>query len=330
MRTKDYITKYQPILNQVFKKACQNNRLSHAYLLSGEPGTPLLKIAKYLAKCIICNEEEGVACEECPACKRIENESYLDLIVVDGKKNGTIKKDEIAHILEAFDLTAIEKKGVQVYIINLVEIMRPEDEAVHTLLKFLEEPHPNVYAFLTTNNIERVLPTIISRCQVLPVQLRDRQSVIDETLEIGVPLQNAQILSKLYNDPEEIKEVANDPKCGKIISLFDTLVTEIKKRDNFPIFFVQKEIIPNIKDKESARLFIDLLSELFHEMVAKENNMKSYLSSYDKILTTLKSVFINPVDCLYITLDARTKIEVNVTISLILDHLMINLVKGSK
>ena len=313
-----------------FTLALKNNRLSHAYLLVGEPGTPLLKIAKFLAASILCDENDDLACQVCNTCRRIEAENYVDFRIVDGKKTGTIKKDEIVSLVDAFAQTAIEKKGIQIYIINLVEIMRPEDEAVHALLKFLEEPHENVYAILTTNNEERVIPTIISRCQIIPIRLRDRQSVINEAINKGVSAKNSEILSKLYNDPDELLEVSQDDRTKKIISAFDMFVESLKKGGNYGVFFTQKEVTPLIRDKESARFYLDLLSEFFHEMVNVKNNLKRYLTNYDKILGELLKSFVNPEECLYIILDARSKIEVNVTIPLILDHLTINLLKGLK
>lgn len=330
MKTKDYIRLYQPVLYDTFRKAYQKDRLSHAYLLDGEPGTPLLKIAKYLAQSILCDEGIGVACENCRTCQRIEDDLYIDIQIVDGQKTGTIKKDEIAKILEAFSQTAMERKGIQIYIINLVEIMRSEDEAVHTLLKFLEEPHPNVYAILTTNNLERVIPTIVSRTQVIPIRLRDRESVIDEAISLGVSPNRAQLLSKLYNDPEEIQKIYTNETTSKLVKHFDEFLEQLKKGRRAAIFFNQKEIIPLLNSKESARFYLDLLSEAFREMIGIKNNLKRYLQSYDKILNALLDLFKTPEDGLYLILEARAKIEVNVTIGLILDHLIINLTKGLK
>ena len=329
MKTKDYIQQYQPILFETFRLAMEKDRLAHAYLLDGEPGTPLLKIAKYLAKSIVCDCNNGAGCEECKSCRRIEAETYLDLKIIDGAKSGNIKKEEIVNLVNAFSMTAIESKGIQIYIINLAEIMRPEDEAVHALLKFLEEPHANIYAILTTNNIERVIPTIVSRCQVLQIRLRDRASVIDETLSLGVNPKNAQLLSKLYNDPLEIIDVLNNDKTSKIIVVFEGFLDAMKKGKKEAIFYNQKEIVSVIKDKESARFYLDLLSEVFHEIINIKNNIRRYLVNYDKILEGLTPLFDKPEEGLYLILEARSKIEVNVTLPLILDHLTINLMKGN-
>ena len=328
MKTISYIKQYQPVLYESFKLALQNNRLSHAYLLVGEPGTPLLKTAKFLAKSILCDSHNEFACEECRTCLRIESGNYIDLRIIDGRTNGSIKKDEITSLVSAFSNTALEAKAIQVYIINLVEIMRPEDEAVHALLKFLEEPHENVYAILTTNNEERVIPTILSRCQILSIRLRDRNNVVEEAVKLGVPAKTAEILSKLSNDPDEIKAISSDEKTSKLINQFDVLLGCIKKSRKTAIFHMQKEIIPEIKTKEAARFFLDLLSELFHELINLKNKLKRYLPNYDKILRELLPLFPNPEEGLYLILESRSKIEINVTISLILDHLIICLLKG--
>ena len=330
LKFKEYIQNHQPILHESFRLAHDHNRLSHAYLLVGEPGTPLLKIARFIAKSILCDEDTGLACEECKTCSRIEANNYIDFITIDGKKTGTIKKEEITNLIGTFAQTAVERKGIQIYVINLVEIMRPEDEAVHALLKFLEEPHPNVYAILTTNNEERVIPTIISRCQVIPIRLRDRENVISESTSLGVPPKTAELMSKLFNDPDELLEVSINEKTSRLISAFDGFIDSMRKGRKSGIFYTQRDVIPLLRDKESARFYLDLLSEFFHELINLKNNLRLYLLNYDKILIELLRSFPNPEEGLYLILEARTKIEVNVTIPLILDHLTINLLKGLK
>lgn len=329
MKTKEYIRQFQPVLDRTLKQAIKNDVLAHAYLLNGEPGTPLLKTAKYIAKSILCDTSEGEACETCRSCLRVENGNYLDLKIIDGTQKN-IKKEDVVAIIDAFNQTAIEKKGIQIYIINQIENMRPEDEAVHTLLKFLEEPNANVYAILTTNNIERVIPTIVSRCQVVALQLRDRDSVINEAIALGVNKKNAQLLSKLYNDPEELKDVIYQEKTSQIINAFDAFLKIMEEGRKPAIFFIQKEIIPIVKEKESARFFIDLLSEAYREIINHQNDLKQYLSDYLPIINALSMMVIRPEEGLFLILEARSKIEVNINIALILDHLIINLTKDFK
>ena len=162
MQIEKYLKNHQPIIYQTFTNSLKNNSLSHAYLLVGNPGTPLLETATFLAKSILCDEPSPLACSNCITCLRIESENYPDVIILDGSK-ATIKKEDVLNIESRFEKTAFETKGIMIYVVHLVENMTLE--AVNSILKFLEEPEGEVYAFLTTNNLNNVLPTIISRCQ---------------------------------------------------------------------------------------------------------------------------------------------------------------------
>ena len=179
MQVGTYLKKHQPIIYQTFLNSFNAKKLSHAYLISGNPGTPLLEVAKYFAKSILCDDPDPLACNSCITCLRIDDENYPDFIVIDGSK-GRIKKEEVNDIETQFEKTAFESKGIMVYILHLVENMTVE--AINSILKFLEEPGSEIYAFLTTNNETGILPTIISRCQVLRLKQIDRQDVIDSAI----------------------------------------------------------------------------------------------------------------------------------------------------
>ena len=164
MQVGKYLQNKQPIIYRTFVRALEQGHLSHAYLISGNPGTPLLDVAKYLAKSILCDDPDPLACNNCITCLRIDDNNYPDFIVLNGEES-SIKKKQITGIESQFEKTAFEAKGKMIYIIHLVENMSVE--AVNSILKFLEEPESEIYAFLTTNNENNVLPTIISRCQLL-------------------------------------------------------------------------------------------------------------------------------------------------------------------
>ena len=201
MQLDKYLREKQPIIYQTFTNSLKNKTLSHAYLIVGNPGTPLLETAKFLAKTVLCDDPSPLACSNCITCLRIESENYPDVITLDGSK-ATIKKEDVLNIESRFEKTAFETKGIMIYIIHLVENMTLE--AVNSILKFIEEPEGEVYAFLTTNNINNVLPTIVSRCQTLNLKSVDRQEIIDESIDLSINQEDAELLSYFYNDSELI------------------------------------------------------------------------------------------------------------------------------
>ena len=127
----NYLKKYQEIPYNIFKNALENNRFFHAYLLSGPTGTPIFEIAKFLSKCLLNNKHE-LKEEDNIISKTVENRTYPDLIIIDTKKE-QVKIDDIRRIEDKFSQTSINQLGIKIYIINLIENLRPNE--ANALLK---------------------------------------------------------------------------------------------------------------------------------------------------------------------------------------------------
>ena len=330
MQVAKYLETKQPIIYRTFVRSLQNHHLSHAYLISGNPGTPLLQVAKYLAKSILCDNPDPLACNNCITCLRVDDENYPDFIVLDGSAK-TIKKEEIGNIEEQFEKTAFESKGIMIYIIHLVENMGVE--AINSILKFLEEPGSEIYAFSTTNNENNVLPTIISRCQLLRLKLVNRQEVIEDAISLNVPQEDAELLSYFYNDGELIYDIVNDKekvddyKDAK--DAFVDFLEALKKDDKREaIYYAQTSIIPLVKTKESARLFLDMLVEGFEEILNIQQGKSPILKSYDTILKELSDKLAHVDESLIEILKDRNLINLNVNTSLLMDHLVFSIIEA--
>ena len=329
MQVAKYLETKQPIIYRTFVRSLQNHHLSHAYLISGNPGTPLLQVAKFLAKSILCDNPDPLACNNCITCLRVDDENYPDFIVLDGSAK-TIKKEEVGNIEEQFEKTAFESKGIMIYIIHLVENMGIE--AINSILKFLEEPGSEIYAFLTTNNENNVLPTIISRCQLLRLKLVNRQEVIEDAISLNVPQEDAELLSYFYNDGELIYDIVNDKekvddyKDAK--DAFVDFLEALKKDDKREaIYYAQTSIIPLVKTKESARFFLDMLVEGFEDILNIQQGKSPILKSYDTILKELSDKLAHVDESLIEILKDRNLINLNVNTSLLMDHLVFSIIE---
>ena len=329
MQVAKYLENKQPIIYRTFVRSLENKHLSHAYLISGNPGTPLLEVAKFLAKSILCDEPSPLACNNCITCLRIDDNNYPDFIVLDGSK-GSIKKDEVSNIETQFEKTAFESKGIMIYILHLVENMSVE--AINSILKFLEEPGSEIYAFLTTNNENNVLPTIISRCQLLRLKLVNRSEVIEDAISLNVSQEDAELLSYFYNDGELIYDILNDKdekdSYEDAKNAFVEFLEALKKDDNREaVFYAQKSIIPLVKTKESTRFFLDMLVEGFEDILNIQQGKSPLLKSYDTILQDLARKLSHVDESLIEILKDRNLINLNVNTSLLMDHLVLNIIK---
>ena len=323
MQVEKYLKKYQPVIYQTFVNSLQKGQLSHAYLISGTNGSPLLDIAKFFAKSILCDDPSPLACNSCITCLRVDDDNYPDFFVFDGSK-ATIKKDAVTTIESSFDKKAFENKGIRIYILHLIENMTIE--AINSILKFLEEPGQQIYAFLTTNNENSILPTIISRCQVLRMKLIDKNIVINDAVSFGVDKKDAELLSYFYNDGELIKEIIDGKENNEIFfnakQCFEEVIQVMDKSDKDAlIYYVQGNISNQIKSKEACRYFVNMLVMAFEDMIAISNEKQPFLESYATILEHLPTKLSHISESLIELLRCATAINTNVNITLLIDHI---------
>ena len=199
-------------------------------------------------------------------------------------------------------------------------------EAINSILKFLEEPGQKVYAFLTTNNENVILPTIISRCQVLRLKLIDKQIVIKTALEEGVDKKDAELLSYFYNDGELIKEVLEDKESNNAFftakECFEEIIQVIAEGEtNDIIYQAQSSITNRIKTKEACRYFINMLVMAFEDAINIQNQKNAFLESYATILETLANKLSHLDESLIELLKCSGVINTNVNIPLLIDHI---------
>ena len=332
MQVAKYLETKQPIIYRTFVRSLQNKHLSHAYLISGNPGTPLLDVAKFLAKSVLCDDPDPLACNSCITCLRVDDNNYPDFIIYDGSKEN-IKKEAISNLESQFEKTAFESKGKMIYILHLVENM--STQVINSILKFLEEPGNEIYAFLTTNNENNVLPTIISRCQVLRLKLVNRQEVINDAIDLGVNQEDAELLSYFYNNGELIYDVLEDKNENSNYedakNAFVDFMEALQKEDTREaIYYSQKNIIPLIKTKESARFFFDMLVEGFEDILNIQHGKSPNLKSYGTILQALANKLSHIDESLIEILKNRNLINTNVNTSLLMDHLVLSIIKEDK
>ena len=159
-QTFDDIVEQQHV-TRTLKNAIQLDRVAHAYLFSGTRGVGKTTMARLLAKALNCEQGPTVEpCDACQSCQEIAQGSYLDIIEIDGASNRGI--DEIRELRE--QLRYLPSGGrYKIYIIDEVHMLTKE--AFNALLKTLEEPPPHVVFVFATTELEKIPPTIVSRCQ---------------------------------------------------------------------------------------------------------------------------------------------------------------------
>ena len=320
MKYDEYLEKYQPFIYNTFINSLKFNKVSQAYLIKGSDGTPTLDIALFLAKTLICEEPSPLACSSCLNCIRFEEGNYADFMLIDGSKN-TIKVGDIENLQKFLASSSLEKQGKKIYIINRLE--NANKEAVNALLKTLEEPTSSVYAFITTQNEAKILPTIISRCQILSLLPINKTIVKQNAINEGVLLEDADILSYFYCDVEVIKQKSEEENYKEQKKLLYETLNALTISSEEAIYYAQTNLIKKIKTKEDARLYIDLLSIAFKDILHIQNNQPLVLEGAKEQIDTLSKKYKNISDIYLEIMLSRGQIEDNVNLSLLLQHIFI-------
>ena len=151
----------QEHITETLKKQVETGRLSHAYLFIGTRGTGKTTCAKILAKAVNCEHPvNGNPCNQCAACRGIDDGSVLDVVELDAASNNGVDNVRALRDEAVFSPASVRKR---VYIVDEVHML--SNSAFNALLKILEEPPEHLMFILATTELHKVPATILSRCQ---------------------------------------------------------------------------------------------------------------------------------------------------------------------
>jgi len=181
---------------KILHRMLAGNRMAHAFLFSGPDGVGKRTTAMIIAKALLCRAEHGERpCNRCRSCSKFDSHNHPDLLEME-PEGVSIKIAQIRELKKELIYPPLEA-AQRVTIIKGVHTMRRE--AANSLLKVLEEPPPNNVLLLVADDTEPLLPTIVSRCQVVPfyalalvdalrVVLRERPGMSEEDALVLVGL----------------------------------------------------------------------------------------------------------------------------------------------
>lgn len=312
---KEYLQENQPKFYNLIKNEFIQNKIPHAFLLVGNnTKVPL----NYLAMSLIC--DETLACEKCNDCRKVLENKYGDIIRYDGKET-SIKKGDIEYIQDTFKKSSLEGKA-KIYIIENIE--SATKEAMNTLLKMLEEPTSGIYAVFTTNNISRVLPTILSRCQVIDIKPDSKEVIYKALIKSNIPEEAAKILTYLSASEEEAKNLYDERfeyMQTEVINFIEDLYT---KRMNL-IINVQTNLLKNYKERDDIKLFLNMLVLAMKDMFHVKHNQNLVFSAHYDFFNSLQIDENKLIKQIEIILETIYTIESNANLLMLMDSMMYRL-----
>lgn len=143
----------------------KNDKISHAYLIETKNLSYGYDLALSMAKYFLCDFSytDNLKCSSCNVCKSIDSGNYLDIVVIDNEVN-EIKKEQMLDLKKLFSTKPVLGK-YKIYIVKNASLLNKS--SANAILKFLEEPSLGIIAILLTSNVNGVLSTIVSRCQLI-------------------------------------------------------------------------------------------------------------------------------------------------------------------
>ncbi len=193
----------QEAIATTLSNALEQKRIAPAYLFSGPRGTGKTSSARILAKSLNCLNSANptpAPCGECEVCRAIANGSALDVIEIDAASNTGV--DNIRELIERSQFAPVQCR-YKVYVIDECHMLSVA--AFNALLKTLEEPPAHVVFVLATTDPQRVLPTIISRCQRFDYRRIPLDAMVSHLRKIArnenidIPLESVTLVSQIAN-----------------------------------------------------------------------------------------------------------------------------------
>ncbi len=322
----EQLEKTQPIALKIIANSIQKKRVAHAYLLEGEKGTGKEQVAYLFAKALFCLEKKIVPCKTCINCRRIESRNHPDVHIIE-PDGMSIKKEQIATLQQEFIKTGVESSQ-KLYIICHADKMT--NNAANSLLKFLEEPNEGTVAILLTEQVQRMLSTILSRCQVLTFQPLQKEMMIQLLIEQNISRPLAITAAQLTNNQQEALELCQDEwfvQARKIvIQLYETV-----HNDYMQAMLLLLEWMSHFNDKEKMSIGLELL------LYAYKDTLYIQLDDVEKVIFVDKLPIIRQLGVYSQTkiakqmeaiLSAKGRLNTNMNPQLLMEQLVLLLKEG--
>lgn len=256
----------------------RSNRIAGAYLFIGKEGVGTEQTAKEFARLINCENTDSGICNNCPPCRKINQEAHVDIHWY-RPVNNSIVISQVRDIGKYMYLKPFEAKKI-FFIICQAQCLT--EESSNALLKTLEEPSPDSVIILIVSDTTELLPTIISRCQKIIFNSIDESQIKDILIkEYNTPLMHAHFISYFANGSLDRAISFKDLKDGLLEKRNHILNAVYFKK--FSMFRMQEfSIKDNTEKRKSINLLLDILLTWFRDLLIIKSNLSAAIINLDK------------------------------------------------
>jgi len=317
----------QPRLLSAFEHIIAQNHLAHAYLFAGMDGAGQADLAYWIAQRLFClHVSDGQPDGTCEECVRIANGSHPDIVTV-APTGQSIHVDQVRYLKSEFSKSAVEGNR-KLFIISDAEKMTAS--AANSLLKFIEEPSGNVTALLLTANKQLMLPTIISRTQVIEFPPLNAQALQQTFEQAGITPNQAQMLRGLTNSVAQAQMLLADDWLPQAVTALWRWFDQVIKGDSRSFVAVQVNLVGLAKDASQQLVMLDLIAALFQDLLQLHFQIDATeltFVQYEKELAALTAGLNEQqlVQAAELALTAKRRLASNISFQNVLEGLTLTL-----
>ena len=313
-----------------FKSSIEKGQVAHAYLIHGEKGTGKKMLAGLFAKTLQCEMNGTDPCCKCRSCIQCDTGNQPDIRWVTHEKT-IISVDDVREQINRDILVRPYSSKYKIYIIPDADLMNPQ--AQNALLKTMEEPPEYVVLLLLTNNIDKMLSTIVSRCVTLNLKPVGELDLLDYLGKIGIPMGKAKFcVGFAYGNLGKAVRLATSEDYNAIKQDCVGILKNINRMEIY-------DLIESVRNMSKYKLdvydYIDLMMMWYRDIL-----MLKVAGSPDKLLfkeeySTLKQqanhISFEGIENVLEAMDkVKVRLEANVNFDIAMELLLLTIKENQK
>ena len=315
------------MIKEHFQKAIEYNKVSHAYILSGEQGMGRKTLARAFVMTLLCERSNIEPCMECHSCKQVLSGNHPDVIWVTHEKPASIGVDDIRTQINDTIFLKPYSSSYKIYLVDEAEKMTVQ--AQNALLKTIEEPPSYAVIILLTTNEETFLPTILSRCIKLNLKpLKD--SVVSSYLKksMAVPENQADICAAFARgNLGKAIHLASSEDFKLLYREMVTLLKNVKEMDIPALLDCIKKLLENHMDIDECLDFMQMwYRDVLMFKVTKDANLLIFREEYSAVSNRCQTSSYEGLEIILTAIDkARARLKANVNTELAMELMLLTM-----
>lgn len=315
-----------------FKSSIELGKVSHAYILNGEKGVGKKTLVSVVTKSLQCETGEPDPCGKCKSCLQAESGNQPDIIWITHEKPNVISVDEIRQqIVNDISLKPYSSR-YKIYVIPDAQLMNAQ--AQNAILKTLEEPPEYAIIILLTSNLDKILPTIISRCIVLNFKPVEPLSVMEYLVSnLGVDAAKARFCTDFaQGNLGKAVRLAISPDYQELKDESVRLLSHIHEMEMDDIIRAVKSMS---KYKLDATDYIDIMTMWFRDiLMVKISNSPNKIIFKDEYSVMKKQAGCISYEGIEQILEAmeklKVRLEANVNFDIAMELMLLTMKENIK